>query len=67
MTLEEIEAMTAATISPAQAASVLHVAPYSLNVKAAEGILEFPAFFSGNRLKIQREPFIRFVREGGEC
>lgn len=62
MTIAELEALDSATISPTQAASVLGVAPYSLNVKAAAGMLEFPFFFSGNRLKILREPFLAFVR-----
>lgn len=64
MTIEELEAMDSPTISPATAARILGVAPYSLNVKAMEETLEFPAFFSGNRLKILREPFIRYLREG---
>lgn len=64
MTIDDIEAMDKTTITPKEAAGVLGCMPYYINVKARAGTLEFPAFFSGNRLKILREPFIRFVRTG---
>ena len=35
--------------------------PYLLNVKAKSGSLPFPAFFVGNRLKIPRIPFLRYL------
>lgn len=62
LTIDDLEAMDKATISPKEAASVLGCIPYYLNVKARAGTLEFPTFFSGNRLKILREPFIKWVR-----
>ncbi len=65
MTLEEIEKMQGGTIPPRVAAEYLGVTPYLLNIKAREGKLEFPAFFSGNRLKILREPFINYCKRGG--
>ncbi len=64
MTIKELEAMDKTTITPKEAASVLGCMPYYINVKARAGKLEFPAFFSGNRLKILREPFIKWVKEG---
>lgn len=48
-------------ISPAEAAKVLQCAPYALNIKAKENALPFPAFFVGNRLRIPRIPFLRFL------
>lgn len=65
MTLDEIMKMSGGTIPPRVAAAYLGVTPYSLNVKARYGKLEFPAFFSGNRLKILREPFIDYCKRGG--
>lgn len=64
MTIEEIEKMPCGTITPSVAAAYLGVSPYLLNLKAKAGKLEFPAFFSGNRLKILREPFIEYCRKG---
>ena len=49
------------TISAAEAARVLSCAPYLLNLKCREGALPFPAFFVGNRLKIPRLPFLRYL------
>ena len=48
-------------ISSSEAAKVLHCAPYLLNVKAKKCALPFPAFFVGNRLKIPRIPFLRYL------
>ena len=49
------------TISAAEAAKVLSCAPYLLNLQAKEGKLPFPAFFVGNRLKIPRLQFLRYL------
>ena len=60
----EVTAMiqsSAPTITAAEAAKVLSCAPYLLNVQAREGRLPFPAFFVGNRLKIPRIPFLRYL------
>lgn len=64
MTIEDIEAMDKATLAPWQVAKIMHCKPYDINVKFNEGKLEFPAIKSGNRVKVLREPFIRFVRTG---
>ena len=54
------------TISPAQAAKALRCSPYRLNVLYDMEQLPFPAVKSGNRLKIIRVPFLRYLGiEGG--
>ena len=52
---------TKGCITPTEAAKVLQCAPYALNLKAKEGQLPFPAFFVGNRLRIPRIPFLRYI------
>ena len=64
MTIEDIEAMDIAYLAPWQVAKILHCKPYDINVKYKEGKLEYPAIKDGNRVKVLREPFIRFVRTG---
>lgn len=64
MTIKDLEAMDKATISTREAASVLRCQRYGLNVKYDAGILPYPAYKSGNRLHIYREPFIKIVRDG---
>ena len=64
MTIKELEALDKTTITPKEAASVLGCMPYYIKVKARAGKLEFPAVFSGNRLKILREPLIKWGKEG---
>ena len=49
------------TITPTQAAKVLRCSPYRLNVLYKMGQLPFPAVLSGNRLKIIRIPFLRYL------
>lgn len=54
------------TISTNQAAKALHCTPYLLAVRISEGNLPFPAFKVGNRTKIPRIPFLRYLGyEGG--
>ena len=52
---------TKPTISANDAARVLSCTPYLLNVQARNGELPFPAFFVGNRLKIPRIQFLRYL------
>ena len=52
---------TEVTITPAMAAKVLRCAPYRLNVLYKMGQLPFPAVLSGNRLKIIRIPFLKYL------
>ena len=54
MTLDEIRACDAVTLSPLQASGVLGVRAYNLNVAARSGKLGIRHMFSGNHLKIFR-------------
>ena len=64
MTLKEIERMDALTLTPAQVASVLSCDPQVIRIsgKARPGLLGFPVICVGNRVKIPRIPFLRFVK-----
>ena len=59
--INELLASTAATITPAQAAKVLRCSPYRFNVLHKRGELPFPAMMIGNRLKIMRIPFLKYL------
>lgn len=59
--ITRIKASTKACITATEAAKVLQCAPYALNIKAKENALPFPAFFVGNRLRIPRIPFLKFL------
>ena len=52
---------TEVTITPLQAAKLLQCSPYRLNVLYDLGQLPFPAMKSGNRLKIIRIPFLKYL------
>ena len=56
-------------ISPRDAARVLHCTPYLLNLQLKKGTLPFPAFAVGDRVKIPRIPFLRYLGydEGGHA
>lgn len=56
-----IMSSTKVCITPTEAATVLQCAPYALNIKARENALPFPAFFVGNRLRIPRIPFLKYL------
>lgn len=56
-----IMASTKVCITPTEAARVLQCTPYALNIKARENALPFPAFFVGNRLRIPRIPFLKYL------
>lgn len=57
MTLDDIEAMTAATISPAQAASVIGCNEQALRIQARERPewLGFPVIRINNQIKIRQK------------
>ena len=59
--INELLNSTAVTITPAQAAKVLRCSPYRFNVLYKLGQLPFPAMLSGNRLKILRIPFLKYL------
>lgn len=63
MTLEDIKAMTGEIITPAVAAEVLGADPHWLRIAAREKphLLGFPVTVIGNRVKIPRLPFIKFM------
>lgn len=62
MTLEEIKNLDRDFLTPAQAASVMGCDPNVIRVKARDGLpLPFPVMRSGNRTKIPRAAFIRFM------
>lgn len=64
MTLDQIEAMTTEVLTPAQVASVLHLDQDTIRGQAREApwLLGFPVVCAGNRVKIPRLPFLRFMR-----
>ena len=64
MTLDEVRRSAKEVLTPQEIAPILGVHPYSINVKARKGTLEFKAYFSGNRCKIPRIQFLRYM-EGG--
>lgn len=49
------------TISPTAAAKALKCTPYLLNILYKNGQLPFPAMLVGNRLKIMRIPFLKYL------
>ena len=64
MTLDQIAEMTAEVLTPAQVASVLHLDQDTIRGQAREApwLLGFPVVLAGNRVKIPRLPFLRFMR-----
>lgn len=61
MTVNDLRTMTRECLTPAIVASVIGGDPHIIRTKAKEGKLEYPYFFSGNRLKIPRLAFINFM------
>ena len=61
LTLDDLRKMEKETITPAVAAQVMGCSQNWIRVYAKQGSLKFPFFFSGNRLKISRIGFIRFM------
>ena len=63
MTLEALCACTAPTLTPAQVADVLGCDPHWIRVAAKDApeLLQFPVLRVGNRVKIPRIPFLRFM------
>lgn len=61
MTLEEMQKSCERFITPKDAAEVLGVDVQTLRVKATRGTLEFKFYRSGNRTKIFREDFLKYI------
>ena len=59
--IDNLVKSTAATISPAQAAKALGCGAYALNILYRRGELPFPAMLIGNRLRIIRIPFLKYL------
>lgn len=64
--IKKLEKMDTLTITPAMAAKVLAADPHSIRMQARyhPERLGFPTVCCGNRVKILREPFVRFVKYG---
>jgi hypothetical protein len=61
LTLDDVKAMTDDFITPATAASVMKMDVGRLIGYARSGQLPFPVVVSGNRVKIPRAGFLRFL------
>lgn len=63
MTLEEIKASDKRFLTPADVAPVLGSDPHTIRCTARQRpeLLGFNFTFSGNRMKIPRIPFLRFL------
>ena len=65
-TIEEVEALPTEVLTCDQIAKVLHVDPTTLRVQAKTKPeqLGFPVIVVKSRVKIPKQPFLRFMREG---
>ena len=63
MTLEEMKASDKLLLTPAEVAPVLGSDPHTVRCTARQRpeLLGFPFTFSGNRMKIPRLPFLRWM------
>ncbi|WP_122788787.1 DNA-binding protein [Intestinibacillus sp. Marseille-P6563] len=63
MTLSDLKTMDAETITPAVAAELLGCNPHYIRVAAHQdkSLLGFPVILLGNRVKIPRVAFIKFM------
>jgi hypothetical protein len=63
MTLDEIAALPVEVLTPAQIAPVLHLDQDTIRGQAREcpELLGFPVVVAGNRVKIPKRPFLRFM------
>lgn len=66
ITIKDVEKMDCLTITPAIAGEVLGIDPQNVRLQARNNPqrLGFPVICYGSRVKIPREPFVRFVRYG---
>jgi hypothetical protein len=63
MTLDEIAALPVEVLTPAQIAPVLHLDQDTIRGQArtCPELLGFPVVVAGNRVKIPKRPFLRFM------
>lgn len=64
MTLKELREMDCDYLKPKEVAAILHCRQDAVTECSKAGILPFPYFRSGNRTKIPRLAFIKWM-EGG--
>lgn len=66
LTLREIEALDTEVLTCQQVSRVLCAGAYYLHEQAMKdpSKLGFPVIVHGTRVKIPRQPFIRFMKEG---
>lgn len=66
LTLDQIAEMDSEVLTPAQVASILHLDQDTIRGQAREApwLLGFPVICAGNRVKVPRLPFLRFMRGG---
>lgn len=64
MTLEQVEQMDTAVLTPSQVASVLHLSEQTIRLTARNSPkqLGFPVIVAGNRVVISRIGFINFMK-----
>lgn len=63
MTLDDLRAMDKPFLTPEDVSGVLGSNPQTIRITARQrpDLIGFPFTFSGNRMKIPRKPFLRFV------
>lgn len=63
MTLQEIKSSTKIFLTPAEIAPILGSDPHTVRCTAKQrpDLLGFDFIFTGNRMKIPRIPFLRFL------
>lgn len=66
MTLEEIKKSDKAFLLPKDIAPVIGSNEQTIRVSARLGLLGFPVTFIGNRTKIPRIPFLKYIGEAME-
>ena len=66
MTLEQIAALPGEVLTCTQIAPILRANPATLHQQAIEmpWLLGFPVIVAGNRVKIPKRPFLKFMNEG---
>lgn len=64
LTLEQIDSMTDEVLTPSQVSGVIHLDQDTIRgqARACPELLGFPVIVAGNRVKIPRIPFLRFMR-----
>ena len=65
-TLEEVEALPGEVLTCANVAGILEASPNTIHVTAVQRpeLLGFPVIVMGSRVKIPKQPFLRFFLRG---